>query len=78
MTLTYHDRKKPVIIQTEASKYGLGAALIQDEHSIIFASKTLTDIGTQYANIELDCLSGWFSLEKFHIYSYGKAHYTSE
>ena len=45
-TLVYYDSYKPVIVQIDASKYGLGAALIQNRHPIAFASKTLTDIDT--------------------------------
>ena len=51
-TLMYYDRSKPVIVQTDASEYGLEAALIQSKCPIAFASKTLTDIETHYANIE--------------------------
>ena len=60
-TLVYYDRSKPVIVQMDASKYGLGAALIQSGPPIAFASKTLTDIETHYANIEWGCLGnlGW-------------------
>ena len=43
-TLAYYDRTNPVIVQTDASAYGLGAALIQSSHPIAFASKTLTDM----------------------------------
>ena len=39
---------------------------------IAFASKTLTDIETHYVNIECECLSVCFSLEKFHTYIYGR------
>ena len=39
-------------IQTDASEYGLGAALLQNNRPIAFASKTLTDVETRYANIE--------------------------
>ena len=34
--------KKPVIIQVDASGKGLGAALIQDDGPVAFASKALT------------------------------------
>ena len=50
-TLTYYDRSKPVIVQTDTSEYGLGAALIQSGCPIPFTSKTLTDIETHYVNI---------------------------
>ena len=70
-TLAYYDRAKPVIVQTDASEYGLGTVLIHSSCPIAFASKTLTDIETQYANIEQECLSVCFSLEKFNTYIYG-------
>ena len=57
-------------IHTDASEYGLGAALIQDNRPIAFASKTLTDVETRYANIECECLSVVFGLEKVHTYIY--------
>ena len=46
------------------------AALMQSGHPVAFASKTLTDIETCYANIEKECLSVCYSLKKFHTYLY--------
>ena len=69
-TLAYYDHTKPLILQTNASKYGLGTALIQNNMPIAFTSKTLTDVETRYANIERECLSVVLGLEKFHIYVY--------
>ena len=57
-TLAYYNRSKPVIMQMDASKYELGAALIQSSHPIAFASKMLTDIEIHYANIESVC---WYA-----------------
>ena len=51
-TLAYYDRSKPVIVQMDASEYGLGATLIQSGCPIAFTSKMLTDVETHYANIE--------------------------
>ena len=56
------------MIQTDASEFGLVAALLQGGWPIAFASKTLT----HYANIERECLSVCFGLEKFHTYIYGR------
>ena len=70
--LAYYDRSKPVVVQTDASEYGLGAALLQGSCPIAFASKTLTDVKTHYVNIERECLSVCFGLEKFHTYIYGR------
>ena len=72
VTLAYYDRTKPVVIQTDASKFELGTALLQGGQPIAFASKTLTNVESCYANIEKECLSVCFGLEKFHTYIYGR------
>ena len=41
-TLWYFDVQKPVTVQVDASKKGLGAALLQDGCPVAFASKALT------------------------------------
>ena len=64
-TLAYYNRSKPVVVQTDASKYGPRATLLQSGHPIAFSSKTLTDVETCYVNIECECLSVCFGLEKF-------------
>ena len=73
-SLAYYNRTKPVVIQTDASEVGLGAALLQGGWPIAFASKTLTDVESCYANIERErvCLSVCFGLKKFHTYNYGR------
>ena len=71
-TLAYYDRSKPVVVQTDCSEYWLGSALIQSGHPTALASKMLIDIETHYANIEWECLSVCFGLEKFHTYIYGR------
>ena len=71
-TLVYYNQSKPVVVQTDASGYRLGATLIQSGHSIAFTSKTLTDIEKYYVNIERECLSICFGLKKFHTYIYGR------
>ena len=71
-TLAYYYRAQPLTIQTDASEYGLGTALLQNNRPIAFASKTLTDVETIYANIECKCLSVVFGLETFHTYIYGR------
>ena len=51
-TLMYFNMKKPVTIQLYASGKGLGAALIQDDDPVAFASKVITPTEQQYANNE--------------------------
>ena len=60
------------MIQTDASEYELGAALLQNGQQIIFASKTLTEVESPHANIERECLTVCYSLEVFHAYMYGR------
>ena len=71
-TLAYYDCTKPLVLQTDASEYGLSTALIQNNRLIAFASKTCIDVETRYVNIERECLSVCFGLEKFHAYAYGR------
>ena len=66
--LVCYDCSKPIIVQTNASEYGLSIALIQCSRPVAFVSKTLTDIETHYTNIKMKCLSVSFSLEKFCTY----------
>ena len=71
-TLAYYDCTQPLVLQTDASEYGLSAALLQNNRPIAFASKNLTDVETRYANIERECLSVCYGLENFHTYIYAK------
>ena len=68
--LRYYDWTKPVTLQCDASLKGLGACIIQDGQPIAFASKSLTDTETHYANIERELLAIVYGCEKFHTYLY--------
>jgi hypothetical protein len=69
--LSYYDPKVELEIQCDASKKGLGAALLQNGKPIAYASRTLTDTKQRYAQIEKEMLAIVFSLEKFNQYTYG-------
>ena len=69
--LAYFDRSKASTIQSDASKKGIGAVLIQDDKPVIYASKALTETEQSYSNIERELLSVVFALERFHHYVYG-------
>ena len=45
-TLIYYDRDQHLTVHMDISEYGLGAALLQNNRPIAFASKTLTDVET--------------------------------
>ena len=70
-TLANHNHTKPLVFQTNTSDYDLSADLLQNSQPTAFASKTLTDVKSRYANIEREFLSVFFGLEKFHTYIYG-------
>ena len=70
--LRYYDRTSPVTVQADASLRGLGACLIQkhngENQPIAFASKSLTDVETRYANIERELLAIVFACQHFSTY----------
>ena len=77
VTLNYFDPNLPTKVQVDASKRGLGAALIQvdsgKEKIIAFASKALTPVEERYANIEREMLAVVFGAERFHTFLYGSS-----
>ncbi len=70
--LAYYNVKKPVTVTCDASKYGLGAALLQEDKPVAFASRALTDAETWYAQIEKELLAVVFAFEKFNQYTYAR------
>ena len=70
--LRYYDRTKPVTVQADASQRGLGACLVQEGKPIAFASKSLTDTETRYANIERELLAIVFACQCFNTYVLGR------
>ena len=75
--LRYYDRNLPVTVQADASLRGLGACLIQQHKSkdqpIAFASKSLTDTETRYANIKRELLAIVFACQRFSTYLLGRS-----
>ena len=75
--MRYYDRDLPVTVQADASLRGLGACLIQKhkgkDQPIAFASKSLTDAETRYANIERELLAIVFACQRFSTYLLGRS-----
>ena len=75
--LKYYDRNLPVTVQADASLRGLGACLIQQhkgkDQPIAFASKSLRDTETRYANIERELLAMVFACQRFSTYLLGRS-----
>ena len=62
---------EPIKISVDASSKGLGATLIQDDHPVAYASKSLTHSQQQYAQIVKEMLAIVFGCVRFHDYIYG-------
>ena len=83
----YNDTK-PLYLETDASRFGLGAALLQLHEGMLcqkdvapdntilcpiaFASKSLTGAEFRYSNIEQETLGILHGLEKFHHYCFAR------
>ena len=59
-------------LQTDASKKGLGAVILQNSKPVMFASRALTGAEKNYQNLERECLAMNWGMEKFHYFLYGK------
>lgn len=70
--LRFYDHKKPLMIQADSSKDGLGACLLQDGQPLYYASRALTETEQRYAQIEKELLAIVFSAKRFHQYIYGR------
>ena len=72
VTLPYFNPQSDTTLQTDASKKGLGAVILQDSKPIMFASRALTGAEKNYQNLERECLATIWGMEKFHYFLYGK------
>ncbi|PAA47069.1 hypothetical protein BOX15_Mlig004214g7 [Macrostomum lignano] len=61
-----------VILSVDASKDGLGAALMQDGHVIEYASSSMTPAQKKYAQIEKEFLAIVFGCCRFRQYLWGR------
>ena len=50
----------------------MGAALLQDQGPVAYASKALNETQKKYATIEKELLAVVFTCKRFHQYIYGK------
>ena len=80
--MKFYDNMKPLYLETDASRVGLSAALLQMYkettcqkdtvpnnsflHPITFASKSLSGTEHMYSNIEREVLGNLHGLKKFH------------
>lgn len=69
-TLKYYDVTKEVTIQADTSQFG--TAILQDGQPISYASRVMTPVERCYAQIEKECLSIYFTCNRFQHFIYGK------
>ena len=70
--LAYFDPNVDLVLQTDSSKDGVGAVLLQKGKPIEYASRSLTDPQRRWAQIEKEALSVLFGLKRFDQYTYGR------
>ena len=71
--LRYYNVNEPVTISVDASSEGLGAAILQNNQPVAYASRCLTSAEKNYAQIEREMLGIQFGCAIFHDYIYGRA-----
>ena len=70
--LRYYNLDEEVTLQCDASQFGLGATLLQNEQPVAYASRALTSAETRYAQIEKELLAIVFACQHFESYIYGR------
>lgn len=75
-TLAHYDFTKRIIVQADASSYGLGGVLIQEDGEnnreiVAYSSRTLTACETRYSQIEKEALALVFATDRFKDYIVG-------
>ena len=55
VTLPYFNPESATTLQTDASKKGLGAVILQNSKPVMFASRALTGSERNYQNLEREC-----------------------
>ena len=75
--LTHFNDQLPLIVECDASPYGLGAVLSHQfpddtEKPVGFASRTLMKAEQNYSHLDKEALAIIFSVKKYHQYIYGR------
>jgi len=76
-SLSHYDETQTLVLATDASSYGIGAVLSQQdakglETPLAYGSKVLTSAQKQYSQIEREALSIIYGVTKFRQFLYGR------
>ena len=69
--MAYFDPAKETSILVDASPFGLGPILVQDNKAICYASRALTDVEKRYSQTDREMLAAVYGVEHFHLYVQG-------
>ena len=69
--LKFYDPNKPLTLTCDASKSGVGAAILQEGMPIAYASKAFTPAQVNYAQIEKELYAVMFGCQRFDDFIYG-------
>ena len=75
--LTHFDDQLPLLLECDASPYGVGAVLSHhlpngSEKPVAFASRTLSKAETNYSHLDKEALAIIYGIKKYHQYLYGR------
>lgn len=81
--LALYDPNRQTKVSADSSSYGLGAVLLQlgddqNWHPVCFASRSLSETESRYAQVEKEALASTYACEKFSKYLTGLAVFTLE
>ena len=65
--LAYYDLKKPTVLPTDASNYGIGCTILQHGKPVAYASKALWAHEQGYVALKKEALPVTWALEKHHF-----------
>lgn len=64
------DKDKDITVFVDASRYGLGAVLLQDNKTVAYGSTSLTETQQRHTQTEKELLSVIFGFGHFNYLSY--------